>query len=116
MPNTECAAIAAGESIPDSAGRSLGAPLLANLINFVSERAQTFDGSPMDVPYAYAAWLYFAEMESQGLMKIENAKECEVKEELASHKAEALREEQAEATKAAAKSDLATPPPDLGGS
>lgn len=103
-------AIAAGEAGLETCGRSLGSPLLANLINFVSSRPKLFDGCAlMDVPYGYAAWLYLSEMEAEGRIKIENQKEYEVRVEMDEAKSAALAEEQAMKS-----TGMATAPPDFG--
>lgn len=114
MPDPVASSIADGESAPEPNGRALGAPLLASLINFVAAHGvrREFE-SVFDFPYSLAAWLYFCEMESQGRIKIENAKEREVKMELDQAKAEALAEELAAKNNPSPNAGLATPPPDL---
>ena len=65
------------------AGRALGAPLLAQLINYgIREFRLSYD-DVLDTPLAHLANLYFAHLESNGCMFIENGAEADARAELA---------------------------------
>lgn len=63
-------------------GRNLGAPFLAQLVNFIAPRVRQFDVgvvSVWDFPFAIAHHLYFSQLESDGGMYIENQDECDTR-------------------------------------
>lgn len=85
-------------------GRSIGSPLLARLVNFL--RAQDSglrtqnSGLVEDYPLGRALFEYFASMEEQGRIHIENADEQETRESFEANKA-AILAEQGETTPSA---------------
>ncbi len=92
-----------GEEI--GGGRSLGAPMLAQLVNFAQERRLGTElgfQTLWDVPYALAGNLYFTDLERNGQMHIENFREREEREAMAKHRADVANEKAAEAAAAAA--------------
>ena len=96
----------------DEKGRAMGSPLMAQLYNYVSDNLDKFGLTPQtawDASYALAGMLYFSDLESEGRMRIENAKEAE--EQAALEKIE--REIDEEAKVGNNNAGLATPPPDL---
>lgn len=78
-------------------GRSLGSPLVAQLIPFCSEKLSLSLPEAMDMPLGFACNLYFSYLEGKGQMHIENYREAEERATLAR-----MREE-VKAEKAAAK-------------
>jgi len=119
-PETEAGEIESerrGEPKGTVAGRELGAPLLVNVINFVSQH-HAGGGCAFDFPYSLGCWLYFASMETEGRMRIENSDELKTKNEMAEHR-EFFRKTEEEKTKTADEvaseipAGLATKPPDL---
>ena len=99
-------------------GRPLGAPHLARLINFVTERdlATRLCGCAVafDVPYGLANSLYAAHSEAEGGIRIESAAEQQAKAEWDKIVAEARAEEQNRAPVIRRPdATLATPPPAL---
>lgn len=109
-------------------GRSLGAPLIARLLQFVtSDQLYGAHGhaTPYDFPYAAALNFYLAHLESQGSTRIEGEAEAEAKRAWAAD-VEWAKEEEAKrgASRTGDQPDtshpapdtipgLATPPPDL---
>lgn len=95
----------------DMKGRSFGAPLVAQMINFCLDRPGLMDGAPSvyDMPFALIASLYFAHLEVDGSVRIENQEERDIKEKMARIRDAVEKKNQA------SKSDsgLATPPPKL---
>jgi hypothetical protein len=71
-----------------TSGRSLGAPLLAQLINFgIREFRLSYD-DVLDTPLAHLANLYFAHLESNSCMSIENGAEADARAQMARNLAE----------------------------
>lgn len=78
-------------------GRQLGSELLTRLANFTSRKYSAFGfESAFDFPFGLGLHLYFTELEMEGRMRIENAKERQIREEMAGHYA-AIKKERAEA-------------------
>lgn len=87
-------------------GRQLGAPFLAQLINFLTERPALLANfsSVHDFPYALASMLYFSHLEASGICYIENADESDSR----------MKEEKIRSDVASEQSSgLASTPPDL---
>ena len=69
-------------------GRALGAPLLAQLINYgIREFRLSYD-DVLDTPLAHLANLYFTHLESNGCMSIENGAEADARAQMARNLAE----------------------------
>ena len=72
----------------ESAGRSLGSPIIPRLLNYLSARPELIASfrilnpqfSLWDFPFGLATWLYFTQAELDGSISIENADEFEVAE------------------------------------
>lgn len=99
LADKDATAIAAGETITEG-GRYLGAPALANLYEFVISKftfPNTQYKTAWDYPFNLASWLYFARLEADGRVNIENQKEAEIKKEMADYVEEVRAEEKAEA-------------------
>jgi hypothetical protein len=98
----------------DEKGRAMGSPLAAQLYNYVCANLGKFNVTPAtawDAPYSLAGMLYFAELESAGQIRIENAAEAGEQAELEKIQRE-IEEEQAAQPKTN-NAGLATEPPDL---
>lgn len=96
-------------------GRSLGAPLLANLMLFAARNREALARihpatTVHDLPLALISNLYLADMEAEGRLRVENHDEARVRLQMEQAKAEAIAEEQAEA---AADTEHGTPNPEL---
>lgn len=93
-------------------GRSIGSPLLARLVNFLAARPSTLNPQPstnlMDYPLGAALFEYFASMEEQGRIHIENAGEQETRESFEANKA-AILAEQCETTPSAQPTPMPCP-------
>ncbi len=83
----------AGSSFPilkklddSEAGRAFGSPLFARLLNFI--------GGNYDHPLGLAQWLYFAALEGDGKIHVENEMEQSIREQEAKHIADILREQE----------------------
>lgn len=116
VPEKEADEIANGEN--KDKGRELGAPFLAQLINFLSAgRSLRAASSIFDTSYATAAALYFTHLESEGAYKIENRRENEIRREMAEHRRAIESGEESGSPSSEFRppqSDgLATPPPAL---
>jgi hypothetical protein len=99
----------------DEKGRALGSPIMAQLYNYVSANLGKFNlsaATAWDAPYALAGMLCFAELESEGRLRIENAAEAEEQAGLEKIERE-IDEEQANETLTKNNAGLATSPPDL---
>lgn len=71
-------------------GRELGSPYLARVYNFICEKPETeiraHGKTTFDFPLGLANFLYLTRLECDGDFKIENAKEMEIKNEMAGHR------------------------------
>jgi hypothetical protein len=82
-----------GEEMPK--GRALGSPLLAQIVDFAHARRlmEPFGVKTVwDVPFAGACNWFFAHLETEGSLCIENTRESQVRQEMADHR-EAVRKE-----------------------
>jgi hypothetical protein len=77
------------------AGRSLGAPLHAQLIHYAIADLRLSHEDALASPYNYLANLYLAHLEAKGQIYIENYKEAQAKAELLEHRATVSAEETA---------------------
>lgn len=73
-------------------GRSLGAPLIANLIHYCLSDLHLSYTETLQSPFAYVGNLYFAQLESKGSLHIENHKEAEARAEMTKQRAEVKAE------------------------
>ena len=73
-------------------GRELGSPFLARLIAFAGP---IFGAAVYDVPLGMAQWLYFAEMEFQGCVKVKNRFDLQVEAEIRQHEEDYRKEQEA---------------------
>lgn len=76
---------------PFTAGRSLGSPFLAQLLDFATRRdlvtALVPGGTLYDLPLAATAHLFLASLETEGRLSIENQRESQIRAEIAGHRA-----------------------------
>lgn len=74
-------------------GRQLGGELLPRLIDYLSPKVQSLGyATVFDVPFGMGLHLYFTALESRGHIRIENAREKQIREEMAQHRSEIARE------------------------
>ncbi len=78
-----------------SKGRSLGSPFLARLAAYGEK---VFGERAYDMPLGQLQWMYFADMEAEGSVHVENAEEKATREQLADAMTE-IEKEQAERRK-----------------
>jgi hypothetical protein len=86
-PSEEDYQIANGKDL--ESGRSFGGSMLARLIPYLSRHglyAALGCDTPFDVPFGLANHLYLSELEMEGNVLIENAREAQVKEEMIEHR------------------------------
>ena len=107
VAETEATEIANGEEPGSNSGRNLGAPFILSLHVFVASVIRP-NINPLDYSYSLAAWQYFASLENEGRIRIENWKEAEVKQEMVGHIAALAAEEAEEAKKQSEDSALST--------
>jgi hypothetical protein len=77
---------------PESKGRELGSPYLARLTAYA---ASCFGQGCYDQPLGQLQWMYFAEMERDGCVEVENASERQIREEIEQHQADYQKEQEA---------------------
>ncbi len=86
-PDEKSDLIANGEK--EEGGRNLGAPFMARLFNFISalpdREIKNYGETAFDFPLGLGQFLYFSHLESEGVMKIENDNEAQIREEMAGH-------------------------------
>lgn len=76
-------------------GRSLGAPLLAQLLTFAMVDLHLTKSEAMDSQFSEIGNLYFANLESEGSLYIENYKELEARNKMTTFRAESKAEREA---------------------
>lgn len=76
---------------PFTAGRSLGSPFLAQLLDFATRRGLVASLAPggtlHDLPLAATSHLFLAWLETENRLSIENQRESQIRAELARHRA-----------------------------
>lgn len=73
-------------------GRELGSPFLARLIAFAGP---IYGAAVYDAPLGMVQWLYFAEMEFQGCVKVKNRFDLQVEAEIREHEENYRKEQEA---------------------
>jgi hypothetical protein len=90
-------------------GRALGSPFLAQLILFARTTLDIPFLDTLDIPFAIAGNLYFTHLENDGRLNIENAREAQVRSEMAQHRADAEAERAAQTEALKSLHHLANP-------
>jgi hypothetical protein len=97
-PDKEADGIANGPG--EKKGRELGGPYLARLYNFVAafpaSEIKIHGKTAFDFPMGLANFLYLTNLECDGDLKIENAKEAEIKQEMIDNRAKIAKRNEEE--------------------